>query len=88
MGWLLSIWLALPPVPGEVEVRMWFSRESYCTFAEEKFTENPMRLVLPDGSKGEAKVARSRCRPLAKDEAELIPPHMRSNGRRGPGAVN
>ena len=77
MGWLLTLWLALPPMAGEVEVRMWFSRESYCTFAEEKLRENPMRRVLPDGAEGAAKVTRSQCRELRPGEANLIPEHMR-----------
>lgn len=77
MGWLLTLWLALPPMAGEIEVRMWFSRESYCSFAEEKFRENPIRRVLPDGGEDPAKVTRSQCRELRPGEAGLIPEHMR-----------
>ncbi len=77
MGWLLTLWLSLPPLAGAVEIRMWFSRESYCTFAEDKFRENPMRRVLPGGGEGAAEVARSECRALRPGEAHLIPEHMR-----------
>jgi len=78
MGWLLSIWLSLPLVNNDVEFRMWFSRESYCTFAQAKFTENPVRLSSPNGPDGEAKVTRSSCRKLRDGEAHLIPKHMRN----------
>ena len=43
MGWLLTAVLSLPLTGSDIEVRMWFSKESYCTFAIEKFTEKPFR---------------------------------------------
>ncbi|MCP5370825.1 MAG: hypothetical protein H6907_03760 [Hyphomicrobiales bacterium] len=78
MGWLLTIWLSIPLVQSDMEVRMWFSRERYCTFAREKFLENPMLLSTPDGRRGEARVRDSQCRELGADETALIPEHMRN----------
>ena len=77
MGWLLTIWLTLPPVETDLEIRMWFSRQSYCRLAKEKFVEKPMRLKTNDGRRGVAQVAGAECRELRKDEAALIPRHMR-----------
>lgn len=75
MGWLLTLWLALPLAHSEVEVRMWFSRESYCRFAEEKFRERPIRhmVVGEDGSSATAPVLGSECRRLGPDESEFVP---------------
>ncbi len=71
---------------------MWFSRESYCTFAQEKFQENLMRHVLPGGRVAVVRVTRSACRELAPGEADLIPEHMRGAAGAPPsvsfGAVN
>lgn len=78
MGWLLTIWLSLPLAPSELQVRMWFSREGYCDFAREKFTENPIMHLTPAGSAARAPVRRAACRELADDEAHLIPEHMRN----------
>ena len=77
MGWLLTLWLGLPLVESDVEVQMWFSRESYCRFAHEKFTEKPMMHTLADGRRAEARVKRWQCRKLRDDEARLVPRHMR-----------
>lgn len=82
MGWLLTIWLMLPQADSQVEVRMWFSRERYCDFAQEKFLENPIlhRALIADPPKDEARVAaveKSECRKLKPEEANLIPEHMR-----------
>jgi len=78
MGWLLTIWLGLPLIESDLEVRMWFSRESYCNFARGKFVENPMIHRTPDGRLQKAVVQRSECRELRDDEAALIPKHMRN----------
>lgn len=82
MGWLLTLMLAVPQVEGTVQVEMWFSRESYCTFARSKFTEQPM-YSLPRGSKQGAvrtpvTVTGSTCRELGPGEANRMPPHMRA----------
>ena len=77
MGWLLTIWLNLPLVDTDLEVRMWFSRERYCNFAREKFLENPMLHRLPSGEMKTARVHHSECRELRENETALIPPHMR-----------
>jgi len=78
MGWLLSIWMFLPLVNSDVEFRMWFSRESYCTFAQAKFTENPVMHSTLAGPDAAAKITKSSCRKLRDDEAHLIPKHMRN----------
>ena len=78
MGWLLTIWLSLPLVESDVEVRMWFSREHYCKFAREKFLENPMRHTTEDGRQANAVVKKSECREMESNEAALIPEHMRN----------
>ena len=77
MGWLLTLMMALPQVEKPVEVQMWFSRQSYCTFAQEKFGEHPLRQVLADGSAVLGQVVDSTCRPLKDHETALIPEHMR-----------
>jgi len=77
MGWLLTLMLSLPQVSEPVEVQMWFSRERYCTFAQEKFGEHPLRQVLSDGTAVFGSVSESNCRPLEDDEVALIPEHMR-----------
>ncbi len=77
MGWLLTLWLSLPLVESDVEVKMWFSRERYCNFAKEKFSENPMEHILGNGRRAVAHIRDSQCRELLKTEAHLIPEHMR-----------
>ena len=77
MGWLLTIWLSLPLVDSDMEVRMWFSRERYCEFAQEKFLENPILHATEDGRQSDAIVKKSECRSLKREEAALIPEHMR-----------
>jgi len=77
MGWLLTIWLSLPLTEGDLELNMWFSRESYCTFAQEKFLENPIHQTLADGRQADASVIDSGCRKLDDNETALIPEHMR-----------
>ena len=78
MGWLLTIWLSLPLVESDLKIRMWFSRQSYCNFAKEKFTENPIQHSVENGIPIEAKVKKYECRLLRKSEEILIPPHMRN----------
>lgn len=82
MGWLLTLLLAVPQIEGTVQVEMWFSRESYCTFAQAKFTEQPM-YSLPKGPKQDTvrtpvAVTDSTCRELGSGEANRVPPHMRA----------
>lgn len=77
MGWLLTLLLAVPQVDGPVHVEMWFSRESYCTFARNKFTEQPMFSLSEDGPRVPIKIKDSGCRELGPKEADRIPPHMR-----------
>ena len=82
MGWLLTLLLAVPQVEGTVQVEMWFSRESYCTFAQAKFTEQPM-YSLPKGlNQGTGRtpvtVTGSSCRELGPEEANRVPAHMRT----------
>lgn len=80
MGWLLTIILALPPADERIEMRMWFSQQSYCTFAEEKFLENPIVAAAGGGRPlGTADVVRSGCRRLTDDELRLVPEHMRAD---------
>lgn len=78
MGWLLTLMLSLPQVSDPIEVQMWFSRERYCTFAQEKFAEHPLRQRLPDGTTVLGAVKDSHCRELEDHETALIPEHMRS----------
>jgi hypothetical protein len=78
MGWLLTLWLSLPLVDSEVEVRMWFSRETYCDFARQKFMENPMRHTTDDGREADATVTKGACRELTEGEGTLVPEHMRN----------
>ena len=78
MGWLLTLWLSMPLTEGEVEVKMWFSRERYCNLAQEKFSENPMEHILQDGRRAVTRVRESECRKLLKTEVHLIPEHMRN----------
>ncbi len=77
MGWLLTIVLAMPLSSGDVEFRMWFSKESYCTFAIEKFSEKPFMQRLPDGGEAPGAVKRATCRELGNDEDALVPEHLR-----------
>jgi hypothetical protein len=77
MGWLLTLLLAVPQVDGPVQVEMWFSRESYCTFAAEKFTEQPMYSLTRDAGRAAVAVSQSTCRELGPEEANRVPPHMR-----------
>ena len=77
MGWLLTIILGLPLTNSDVEIHMWFSKESYCTFAIEKFTEKPFTHRLPDGSDAVGEAKSATCRELTKDEAALVPEHLR-----------
>jgi len=77
MGWLLTLWLSLPLVESDVEVRMWFSRKSYCNFAKEKFVENPILHTVGNGKAADASVKKTECRKLNKNETHLIPKHMR-----------
>ena len=64
MGWLLSIVLSMLLNAGDVEFRMWFSKESYCIFAIEKFSEKPFMQVLQDGSELPGGVKSATCREL------------------------
>lgn len=77
MGWLLTLFLTLPSVDGPVRVEMWFSRESYCAFAREKFAEQPMVRIAPDGRAVPVRLTGTSCRELAADEADRVPPHLR-----------
>lgn len=77
MGWLLTLVMSLPMVSSDVEIHMWFSRKSYCNFALEKFTENPIMHQIETAPPSPAHVKSSDCRKLTKEEAHLIPPHMR-----------
>lgn len=76
MGWLLTLVLSMPLSAGDVELRMWFSKESYCTFAIEKFTEKPFRQRLPDGSEAPGAVKSANCRELGENEQALVPEHL------------
>lgn len=77
MGWLLTIWFSLPLVANDLEVRMWFSSQRYCAFAQEKFLENPILYSTTDAEQSDAVVIKSECRRLKREEAALIPRHMR-----------
>lgn len=76
MGWLLSVVLSLPLVGGDTEVQMWFSKESYCTFAIDKFTEKPFVQRLPDGSEATGRIKSAKCRELKPDEEALVPAQL------------
>lgn len=77
MGYLLSIVLTLPLTNSDIELNMWFSRESYCTLAIEKFTEKPFLHTLPDGTSASGEIRSADCRELSKDEATLVPDHLK-----------
>lgn len=76
MGWLLTIVLVMPLTTDDVEFRMWFSKQSYCTFAIEKFSEKPFVQRLPDGSEAKGELKSATCRELGKDEQALVPEHL------------
>ena len=77
MGWRLTPFPGLPLAPAAVRIEMWFSRERYCAFARDTFTEHPIRHTRADGTTAEAKVIRAECRAPKDGEAHLIPEHMR-----------
>ncbi len=77
MGWLLTLFLALPQVDGQVQVDMWFSKKSYCTFAQEKFTEQPIYRIMAGGERRAGQVKETKCRALGPEDTHRIPPHMR-----------
>ena len=77
MGWLLSLVMAMPLGAGDIEMKMWFSKQSYCTFAIEKFSETPFIAHLDDGRKAPGAVKSAACRELGKDEQALVPEHLR-----------
>lgn len=77
MGWILTIVLGLPLTNSDVEINMWFSKESYCTFAIEKFTEKPFTHKLPDGNTASGEAKSASCRELTNEEAALVPEHLR-----------
>ena len=77
MGWLLTAVLSLPLTGSDIEVRMWFSKESYCTFAIEKFTEKPFRERRADGTVREGEITSATCREFGPDEQALVPEHLR-----------
>lgn len=79
MGWLLSIVLSMPLQADDVEFRMWFSKESYCSFAIEKFSEKPFMQRLPDGAELPGAVKSATCRELGEHEDALVPEHLRWN---------
>lgn len=76
MGWLLTFVLALPQ-QGVVEFAMWFSQESYCAFAIEKFGEQPYQIRLSDGQSVFGKASDLKCRELDAKELHLVPQHLR-----------
>lgn len=78
MGWLLTLLLAVPQVDGAIQVEMWFSRESYCTFAQAKFMEQPMYSIGEGAPRRPVKVTDSSCRELGPKDGDRIPPHMRA----------
>jgi hypothetical protein len=80
MGWLLTLLLAVPQVEGTVQVEMWFSRESYCTFAQSKFTEQPMYSLKQGAARTAVTVTDSSCRELGPGDANRVPSHMRGRG--------
>lgn len=77
MGWLLTIVLGLPLTNSDVEINMWFSKESYCTFAIEKFTEKPFTHKLPNGMTAIGESKSATCRELSEEETALVPDHLR-----------
>lgn len=76
MGWLPTIVLAMPLTAGDMEFRVWFSKQSYCTFAIEKFSEKPFTQRLPDGCQAAGEIRSVACRELDKDEPALVPEHL------------
>lgn len=78
MGWLLTLFLAVPQVDGTVQVEMWFSRESYCSFARKKFTEQPMYSLGKGTPRVPVTVTDSTCRELGPDDGDRVPAHMRA----------
>ena len=78
MGWLLTIWLILPITNDNLKFEMWFSRESYCKFAMQKFLESPVFVRLNDGKEGTATVSEKQCRELKDNELNLVPKHLRN----------
>ncbi len=77
MGYLLTIVLALPLTSSNIELNMWFSKQSYCNLAIEKFTEKPFTHRMADGTEALGDVASANCRELSKDEAALVPEHLK-----------
>ena len=77
MGWLLTAVLALPLSGSDVEVQMWFSKQQYCTFAIEKFTEKPFVQRLENGREATGQIKSAVCRELGKDEEAHVPEHLR-----------
>lgn len=77
MGWLLTLLLAFPQVNDPVRVEMWFSREMYCTLAREKFAEQPMVRIGPDGRQAPVGLRSATCRELDDSESRYVPRHMR-----------
>jgi hypothetical protein len=77
MGWLLTIVLGLPLTNSDVEINMWFSKESYCIFAVEKFTEKPFTHKVPDGTVATGEAKSASCRELTNEEAAIVPEHLR-----------
>jgi len=77
MGWLLTLFLTMPQVDGPVRVEMWFSRESYCTFARAKFSEQPMVRIAADGRRLPVRLKEATCRELSAGEADRVPPSLR-----------
>ena len=76
MGWLLTVVLAMPIAGGDMEFQMWFSKESYCTLAIEKFAEKPFTQRLPDGREAPGDIKSATCRELAENEQALVPEHL------------
>jgi hypothetical protein len=76
MGWLLTLVLSMPLSADDVELRMWFSKESYCTFAIEKFTEKPFKQRLASGAEAQGSVKSATCRELDENEQALVPDHL------------
>ena len=77
MGWLLTTVLGRPLVGSDVEINMWFSKESYCTFAIEKITEKPFVHKLPSGQASTDAAISATYRELGEDEEALVAEHLR-----------